>query len=55
MSSQVDSQFMDSDDYMYEEQKINFDDNQNMEDQDTGSQRGSTLKIPLSKFKMLNH
>lgn len=44
---------MDSDDYMYEEQKMNFEGNDGAEEQDLG-QKGSTLMIPLSKFKMMN-
>jgi hypothetical protein len=46
---------MESDDYMNEEQKMNFDEINNQDDAERATMNhGSTLKIPLSKFKMMN-
>lgn len=59
MSSMIDSQFECENDYTYEEQKQLFEDINKNNDEDNemsgGSGFGSSLKIPLSKYKMLNH
>lgn len=59
MSSMIDSQYECENDYTYEEQKQLFEDINKDTDGDNemsgSSGFGSSLKIPLSKYKMLNH